>query len=193
MKRMFVAAVTGWILLSTSAFAQNARFYQGADGNTYRETTRIERRPVATTHWDERETTVYKEQYVTQMRDSYRTVMSPVTELRAEPRWHNWWNPFSRPYVAYHMMPRTHWETRYERYQAPVTFREVVPEKRIVRTPVRTPGFVDEQVTETVAVTPRRSLAPLARTPVTLETRTAVRSSDAFGGVEMLGDPLKRR
>ena len=192
MKRMFVVALTG-CLLSASLLSAQERYFTGSDGVTYRETTRFERRPVATTQWDERQTTVYKEQYVTEMRDSYRTVYSPVTEYRAEPRWHNWWNPFGRPYVAYHMRPRTHWETRYEKYQTPVTFREVVPATRTVRTPIRTPGFVDEEVTETVAVSPQRQLSPLARTPITLGTRTASRDG-AFGGVEtMQSDPPRRR
>ena len=125
------------------------------NGLTYRETEGIERRPVTRSQWVETEETVMRNRYVTEMRDSYRTVYSPVTEYRPEPRWHNLWIPFARPYIAIHMRPTTYWETRYQRHQTPVTYREVVPETRTVRRLERTPGFVEERVVRREPVHPQ--------------------------------------
>ena len=137
-------------------------------GVTYRETVRYQREAVTTPRVESQERTVYQDRIVTEMRDAYRTVYTPVTEYRAEPRWHNWWNPFGRPYIAYHMRPRTHWEARHERYQTPYTYRERVPTVQTVQVVTREPHFVDRKVIERVAVSPparahvvrRPSLAP---------------------------------
>jgi hypothetical protein len=148
-----------------------------------------------TTSVEQQQKTVYKEQFVTEMRDSYRTVLSPVTQYHVEPRWHNWWNPFGQPYIAYHVRPWTHWESRYERYQVPVTVREIVPEERTVWIPTRTPGIVEREVTETVAVKPRIESAPIAAASGTPSTRIVARSPVmAVGGTERLeNDPPRRR
>jgi hypothetical protein len=195
MKRAFVVIVASCLLNVSFASAQEVHYFQGEDGLTYRQSKYIERRPVTSTNWQEQQKTVLKEQFVTEMRDSYRTVFSPVTEYFVEPRWHNWWNPFGQPYVAYHVRPWTRWEPRYERYQIPVTVREVVPEERTVWTPTRSLDIVEEEVTETVAVTPRVQRTRVAQTPVATSPRTVARTpAPAVGGVERLeSDPPRYR
>lgn len=169
-----------------SARAQT-EYERGADGRTYRVTTRWQQQPIATPRTENRERTVYRDRVVTELRDGYRAVYSPVTEYRMEPRWHNWWNPFGRPYVAYHMRPRTHWETRYERYQTPVTFRETVPVTETVQVRTLEPRFVEQQVRERVAVTPSAGTR-MANRPAL--TRTP--GSSQYGSTRVYNDPPRR-
>ena len=116
------------------------------NGVTYQETLRTERVPIANVKWEDRTETVYKREYVTEYRDSNRTVYTPVTEYRWEPRLHGRWNPLIQPYVAYHWIPATRWETRVETVRTPVTYSRVTPETRVVRAPTRTLGFAEREV-----------------------------------------------
>jgi hypothetical protein len=165
----------------------DVRFYE-ENGVTFRETRRVERRPVTTTEWEEKQRTVYRDRYVTEVRDSQRTVYVPVTEYYAEPRVHGWWNPFGRPYVAYHMKPLTRWETRVESVQRPQTVREVVPETEVVRVPKRTVAFEDREVIERVVVEPRGARQLSAR-PVTPSFRTA----ESVGGIRRIDNDPPRQ
>jgi len=74
-------------------------------GVQYRVTQRTERRPVADVTYQERRSTVYREEIASETRDIQRIVQVPVTEYVWEPYWVNRWNPFATPYIA--RFPRT--------------------------------------------------------------------------------------
>src|SRR5436190_13361545 len=65
----------------------------------YRVTTRTERKPVTDVRYEERRSTVYREEVSTQTRDIQRVVQIPVTEYQWEPYWVNRWNPFATAYI----------------------------------------------------------------------------------------------
>jgi hypothetical protein len=146
-----------WLAATSCAIADDEVRYVEKDGITFRETRRTVRQPLTETRFEEHNETVFREQYTTEMRDSYRTVYMPVTEYTYEPRVHGWWNPFAPSHVAYHLVPRTRWEPRVETVRTPITSREVVPETRVVRVPVRSLGFVEREEIDRVAVTPSPS------------------------------------
>ena len=180
-------------LFSIPALAQEVRYVE-RDGVTWRETRRIVQQPVTSTEWQTQERTVYKDQYVTEMRDSYRTVYSPVTEYRMQPRLHNWWNPFGRPYVAYHMLPSTRWETRVERVQSPVTYRQVVPETELVQVPTRSLSMREREVIDRVAVNPRTTPSSVTAARPT-QTRVAIAPAplEPVGGIRRIeNDPPRQ-
>lgn len=163
------------------------RFVQ-IGGETYRETETTERRPVASSRWVETEETVMRDRYVTEMRDNYRTVFTPVTEYRPEARWHNLWLPFARPYVAIHMRPTTYWEPRTQRYQTPVTYRETVPETRMVRRLERAaPHFVEERIVRRERVYPQIQSQPSAQI-----VRRPSTSSRLFDSQQLKDGPFPR-
>lgn len=137
----FACLVASLQLLQAEELIRLERYER--DGAQYE--SRTIRKPVAETSWQEREETVYVDRYVTEMQDSYRTVLVPVTEVVYEPRVHNWWNPFTGAHVAYHAVPRTRWEHRTQVVRAPISRHEVVPQQRIVREPVRTLKMVEEE------------------------------------------------
>lgn len=172
------------LVLPLAVMADEVRYFQ-RDGVTYRETRQTIRRPVVETQMQPREETVYREQVATEMRDNPRTVFIPVTQYVYEPRVHNLLNPFSPTYIAYHPVPRTYWETRTETVRVPVTYREVVPETRVVQTPVTSLRFVEEEKVDVVAVSPPAApLLPQGQTPAVIARR------DQIGGVLRLeGDP----
>ena len=142
-----------------------ARYFE-ENGVTYREQRRIENRPVTSTEWESRERTVYRDRVVTEMRESQRIIYTPITEYQVEPRWHNWWNPFGQPYVAYHMKPVTRWEARVQSYQQPTTFREWVPEREVVQVPKRTLRMEEREVIERVAIEQRGPTHRLSARPI---------------------------
>jgi len=166
--------------------------FEQQDGTTYRVTRRVVKTPVTYTEWKEHTETVYIEQYVTEQRDSYRTVYAPLTEYRCEPRWHDWWNPLSRTHIAYHMKPVTRWETRAEKYRAPVTYRRVVPETRIVRTPSSKVRLeAREQIVSRIPVTSRIPVAQ--RRPLASGIVRDLRGGEPVGGISRLErDPPRR-
>lgn len=99
-------------------------------GLVYRPVHRTVETPV--TEVQNREKTVYRPQTVVEHREQVRTVYTPVMEYQWEPRWHNTWNPFSQPTLAYHFVPRARWEARSEAYQAPHMSTQWVAEKQTV-------------------------------------------------------------
>jgi hypothetical protein len=145
---MFVTACS-----STSfALAQEARPYRD-NGVDYVETVQYASEPVATTQVERREETVYREEFVTEMRESQQTVYSPVTEYVWQPRVHGL--GILRPStLAYHLIPQTHWEPRTHTVRMPVTVRQVRPETRIVEVPRRQLGFAQRQDVSRTAIAP---------------------------------------
>ena len=70
---MTLAAIlwAGCLTLVSGTFAaaeETVRYFE-QNGVTYRETRRIEPRPVTATEWEERQRTVYRDRYVTEMRE----------------------------------------------------------------------------------------------------------------------------
>jgi hypothetical protein len=130
----------GLTQLSGEELIKRERFER--DGKTYESSTY--RKPVLQQTVQEQQQTVYVDRRVTEMYDSQRTLMVPVTQMVYEPRVHNWWNPFTGAHVAYHLVPRTRWEMRTEIVRSPIERRELVPEQRIVQRVVNTPTFVEE-------------------------------------------------
>lgn len=161
------------------------------DGAQYE--SRTIRKPVAEVAVQERQETVYVDRYVTEMQDSYRTVLVPVTQMVYEPRLHNWWNPFTGAHVAYHAVPRTRWEHRTEIVRAPIARHEVVPQQRIVREPVRTLKMVEE---ERIVRLDSPSTSQIASQPVFRQLPSSPAQTigqSRIGGVAQLeGDPPRQ-
>lgn len=105
-------------------------------GTVYRKIRKTVERPVVSTANATRERTVYSPQTVTETRPHSRTVYRPVTEYRWEPRIHNRWNPFARPYIAYHHVPMTYWEAQKETVNRRTSRTEWVAETKTVEVPV---------------------------------------------------------
>lgn len=131
--------------------------YFEKDGVTYRETRQVVQRPVTTTRYETRQTTVYRPQYRTELRDTYRAYQVPVTEYQWVTRMRGRWNPFVRPYLSHELVPVTRWECRSEVQQVPVTAAEWVPETRTVQVPVTTQRMAQEEVIRRVVVDGRPS------------------------------------
>ena len=118
------------------------------------------------THYEDRQQTVYAEQFQTQFLPSQRTSMVPVREWVSEPYWVNRYNPFAEPYFAYRTVLAIRWETRIDPVQIPVVQRQVVPQQTTVKVPVTTQRFVDEEQTSRVAVAVKPAAAGLRPAPV---------------------------
>jgi hypothetical protein len=175
-----VLAMPAW------ASAAEVRYVQ-ENGVTYAESTRIVRRPVCETRYEERQRTVYRRQTQTELKEVHRNVLVPVTEYRREMRWVGRWNPFVQPYLAERLVPTTRWETRTEVAQVPMMRTQLIPETRTERVPVLTRRIVEEPVTSRVVVAnPPAVPAGRAAAPVVAE-RTRV------GGVSKLeSDPPRQ-
>lgn len=145
------ALVAAVLLVPGRAHPDDVTYYE-KDGVTYRETRRVVRRPITETRYEQRERTVYREEYSTETQETYRTVFVPVTEYRWEAHWRNRFNPFAQPYLEQRLVPRTHFEPRTEVVRTPVTRRQLVPEVRQEQVPVISRRMVEEEVISRVAV-----------------------------------------
>jgi len=161
--RNLIAGLAVVVSGSSAAMAEDVRYFQDG-GVTYREVRRVVQRPVVETRLEQRQQTVYQPQYTTETVPTTRTVHTPVTEYRWEPRWHNTWNPFSSPYVAYHLVPTTRWDTRVEQGQQTVTRYNVVPQTQTVQVPVTTQRVVNEEIVSRMPV--QGGVPALATQPV---------------------------
>ena len=158
------------VLVAGNASADET-WYETKDGTTYRVTRKVQKRPVAETRMEQRTQTVYSTEFVTEMRETVRTAWVPVTDYVTQPRWHQWWNPFAEPYLAYETRPVTRWELRTQTVREPVTMQRQVPHEQIVQSPVRELGFVEQQLEERVVVT----TPPVRSLPAAPEVRYAER------------------
>ena len=143
----------GCLMLTTVVSAQDVRLVQ-QNGSQFVESTQTVRQPVATTTTERQEQTVYREEYITQLRESQQTYYAPVTEYHWEPRVHGRLNPFRPNTVAYHLVPRTRWEPRTHTVRTPVTTRQLRPETRVVEIPRRQLGFAQQTQTTRTALAP---------------------------------------
>jgi len=184
--------------------AEEVRYYE-KDGVTYRETRQVLQRRIPETTYTDQTQTVYRDQYVTQTKDTVRTVLTPVTEYRVQPRLVGRWNPFIQPYFVYENVPTVRWESRTEVVPIQTASRQLVPETRTVRTPVTTWRTVEEEVISRVAVSatpqPTSSLAsaPSSSAGVTLAGPLvpvkipAAARSESFGGLSRLDNDPPRQ
>ncbi len=154
-----------------------------ANGQRYRVTTTKSKRAEYETKLEEYQRTVYRERYTSEIRETDRTVLTPVTEYRWQPVMHGRWNPFAQPYIQYELVPTTRWESRVEKVRRPVTRHELVPEKIVEKRPVRVLKWVDVETIERVAIGPAigtgSSAANLAR-------------RDSSGGIKIENDPPRK-
>ncbi len=108
--------------------AQTQDRYYEQNGVLIREQVVVERRPMAQWEWEERQETVYREEFRTTFREDQRVVQMPVTIASSD----------GSP-------PITRWETRTQIVRTPVVMRFTVPETKVTRVPVRRLGFVAEE------------------------------------------------
>jgi hypothetical protein len=166
------------------------------DGVRYLESTDTVEQPTTHLTFEEHKETIYREQYRTDVVETQRTVLVPVTEYQWEPRVHHWWNPLVPNTIAYHMVPRTRWEARNHTIRYPQNYRELVPEERIVRVPKRHLGFEQQQRTTLTALGPasgagQRQLAAESA-PAAQAAATVARQPAYIGGVQKLEGDLPR-
>ena len=183
-RQLLSTVVALWLVGLTPAIADDVRFFE-RDGITYRETRRTVQRPVSETRLEQVERTVYRWQRSSETHQSTRTWCSPTTEYRCEPYLVGRWNPFVRPYFAYHYVPCTRWEQKTEVVDVPVTCCRLVPETRKVDVPVTTRRMVSEEVISRVAVSGVGS-SPLQPIPQS----NALARGERIGGIARLtNDP----
>jgi hypothetical protein len=191
-KCLMVGAFAGCIGISGSAWGQQVREFVDQTGQAYRETTEVVRKPVSTTTWQERRETVLVDRVTTQLAESERSVLTPVVEYQWTPRVQDWWNPFKPTTLAYQLTPVTRWEVQQQVVRTPVTYREMIPEERIVRTPQRSLDFVEEQVTRRVAID-NQTGQTLTVNGAATGAASIARRSGPIGGVQQMTDSLPRQ
>jgi hypothetical protein len=186
-KKIWLFSTAIWFACASVAIPQDGQ-YVTLNGKTYYETRQKILRPVQETRYEERERTVYREQYSTSVEESQRVVHVPVTEYRWEAKWEGRWNPFVEPYMTYRLVPRTSWEPRAETVRTPVTQRNLVPERVVERIPVTSRQMVEEEVIRRTAVANPPTGTRNASDPFSGESRVVRRP--VIGGVSQLkSDP----
>ena len=153
------------------------------NGSNYQNVTQTVRTPVAATHMEDREQTVYRQQMATQIYESQRNVLVPISEYHWQPKWHGRLNPFRPPTVSYRLAPQTRWEMHTQTVQTPVTRVQWIPEKRLVQVPVTSLRIEDR---EEVVRRPAANQVPVVR-------QAAAMSRKTIGSVgRMESDPPRR-
>ena len=171
------AVVLTWAALSASGLrAQSVREYED-NGIRYRETTQIIQRLIPETRYEQRETTVYRERYTTDMQESIRTYQVPVTEQQWVLGYQRTWNIFRPPVPSYRLLPVTRWETRTETVRIPVTRREYIPEHRVQQVPITTMRLAEERIVRRVPIGTVNNGTPV------------VARKQSIGGTSLDGDP----
>lgn len=117
-------------LVGASAYAVEDGEIVVEDGIKYRITKQAVDRTVWDTRPETREQTVYREKYITEMKEMPRNYYQPVTEYQWVQVWERPLNPFVAPYIAYRQVPVVRWELKSDTVRYPVTKREVTPEKQ---------------------------------------------------------------
>ena len=159
---------TGVLIFPLSTvIAQNSVFSNGV--SIYQNVTQTVRTPVAATHMEDREQTVYRQQIATQIYESQRNVLVPISEYQWQPRWHGRLNPFRPTTVSYHLVLQTRWEMHTQTVQTPVTRVQWIPEKRLVQVPVTTLRIEDR---EEVVPRPATNHVPIVRQATAISRKT---------------------
>ena len=176
------------LLVSGTTHADEVRYLE-ENGVTYRETRRVENRPVSETHYEDRQRTVYRSRIVHETRPSFRTYHTPVTQYELQSYWIGRWNPLVPPVQAWRYVPRTHWEVRSETVDVPVTRQEWVAEKQTYRVPVTTMRIERREITTRVAVTGPGEASPRY---VQRVVAPSVARRERIGGLHRLDDAPRR-
>jgi hypothetical protein len=170
------AVAAGMVAPGTGVFGTGAAgtvaaqdVYVEQNGVLFREQRYVERRPVASWQWEERQEIVYREDFVTTFREDRRTVQVPVAVA----------SPNGGP-------PLQRWDLQTQIVRSPVVTRQLVPETRTVRVPVRKLGFVGEE---------RIARVPLGPAPnyTAYPPGTMADPATGFGGGPALPSPQTAR
>ncbi|MEQ8789918.1 MAG: hypothetical protein RIC55_26725 [Pirellulaceae bacterium] len=119
-------------------------------GHVRAQTPRV---PVAVPRTEERQQTIYRPEYVTEMRDVFRTVYTPVTTYH----WEAKWRPLQSPHWVWQAVPHVTWQSKIEKTSVPVTSQHYVAETKTVRTPYLALGFKPDPQASIAAAKPTGS------------------------------------
>jgi len=149
---LFAVAVAMTAQAAGISLAQDVHYVKGEDGTTYRETRQVINQTVPETRLEERESLVYRPTYTSELKETQRAYVAPVTEYQWVPYLERSWNPFAAPVLTYRLMPQTRLETHVETVRIPVTRCEMVQEKHVVRVPVTTSRVAQGEIVTRVPV-----------------------------------------
>ena len=172
-----VALICGAVLAATLG-AQEPRVFE-ENGIRYQETTQVIQRLLPETRYEQRENTVYREKYSTDMQESVRTYQVPITEQQWVPGYQRTWNIFAPPVLSYRLLPVTRWETRSETVRVPVTKREYIPEKQVQQVPITNTRLAEERIVRRVPIGTVAGGTAVAR-----NEPTALGTSDTSTGLD---------
>jgi len=199
--RTSIIAVAVSLLAPCFLMAQDAHYIKGEDGLTYRETRQVVNHVVPETRLEERQSVTYQTKYTTDLKETQRAYMAPVTEYQWTPHLDRGWNPFAQPVLTYRLTPQTRWETRVETVRIPVTNCQVIPETRTVQVPVTTSRIAQGEIVTRTPVASNAIITPVSKTSTATASKswTSSRSesssdSETVGGLHDLstGDPPRR-
>jgi hypothetical protein len=124
----FLSAIAcAWAACSLAASGDEVRVFE-QNGIVYRESRQVTPIGIAPPKLEPRQRTIYRERYTTELKEITRTVQTPVTQYQMTPVVERSLNPFATPYVAYRMLPTTHWVAQQQVVKIPVTRKEIVPD-----------------------------------------------------------------
>jgi hypothetical protein len=171
-----VALVCGAIFAATLQ-AQQPRVYD-ENGIRYQETTQVIQRLIPETRYEQRENTVFRPKYTTDMHDSVRTYQVPITQQQWVPGYQRTWNIFAPPVLSYRLLPVTRWETRTETVRVPVTKCEYIPEKQVQQVPITNTRLAEERIVRRVPIGTTAGGTAVARNESTTSTADASQESN---------------
>jgi hypothetical protein len=170
--------VLSWAALAApTLLAQEVRTFED-NGIRYQETTQVIQRLIPETRYEQRENTVYRQRFTTEMQESVRTYQVPVTEQQWVPGYQRTWNILKPPVLSYRLMPVTRWETRTETVRIPITKREYIPERQVQQVPITNTRLAEERIVRRVPIGSVNNGTPI------VANRT-----DSIGGTNLDGDP----
>jgi len=179
-RTLTIAALAVFSLAQLAARADEVRYIE-KDGVKYQEIVRSVQRPINETRYEPREYTAYNERFTTDLQESQRTYVVPVTQQQWVPGYQRTWNVFAPPVLSYRLLPVTRMETRTETVRIPVTRRELIPTKQVQHVPVTTQRLaVEEHVSRIPVGMAGSGSAPLVAT-----------RNDTLGGTKLESDPPK--
>jgi hypothetical protein len=146
----WIALVFG-VLLAPSLNADEVTYFE-KDGIRYQKVRQVNQRPVTELRYEQRESTVHRERYTTDLQESQRAYQVPITEQQWVPGYQRTWNVFAPPVLSYRLMPVTRWETRVETVRVPITKRELVPEQVTQQVPVYNTRYAEEETVRHYAI-----------------------------------------
>ena len=186
-----VSICTGLSLsLAAAAVSGQDSNYQvdPVSGQRYERRVRMVERPTVEVQNQTREVTVSRPETVTELESVQHTYFTPVVRYGWQPRWHNVWNPFAAPTLAYHFVPHTQWEARTETYQRPRTSTRWITKRELVNEPRLVTSIRQERVEELVPVGGRAAPAAVTSSPSRVATRPGAMPATVLGN-----DPYSTR